>query len=404
MMLFFGGVAQAQAQVVIDGDVYGGGNLADVGTNPGDSTKVYILGGNVRGNVYGGGRGRAAADAVTNPETGAVITPAVEPKDPAVYGGVHVYIGDSTSEGITGSATFGVAGEDHAIIGGNIFGGNNILGTPKDNVKIDIWHTAHNLTNPVGVFGSLSDFNTDVTHDADAFAIQGVYGGGNEAHYIPLSTESTTYTSTVNIHKCDNTVKLVYGGGRAAHVGSDYVTSGVSVNVFGGRIDTLFGGGDGHTLATGHTAGDYTIVEGENITHTPANNETYHHYREANIYGNATATIYGGYFSAAFAGSNTAGDIKRGTKRLFVYKTGPCACNPAEDPSCTNSQNEYILSLFGGSNEAVTHGNVELTVGCGVDHIQELYGGSNKAEIINGNVTLNVYGGHLAESMAALRA
>lgn len=357
LAMLLGGMS-AQGQVRVDGDVYGGGNLADVGTNASDSTRVYILSGTVTGSVYGGGRGQA--------------DPLVEP---LVKGGVHVYIGQK-EEGtgdISGSAT----------IRGYVFGCNNIAGTPRNNVKVDVWKTAHTSGTPNNLVGTFDDFETfkttvspsaSVWHTNTAFAIQAVYGGGNEAAYVPAVTNR--YSTTVFIHNCENTVKMVYGGGRAADVGmvsgSDTIKANVYVTIEGGRIDTLFGGGDGHTLTNPAAPWD----------------ENTNPYRAANIYGNATSTIEGGYFTAAFAGSNTAGDILGGIKSLTVLKTGPCSDGTGDD-----DQEEYIISLFGGSNEAATHGNVELTVGCGVDYVDELYGGSNKAEIINGDVTLNVYGG-----------
>jgi hypothetical protein len=46
---------------------------------------------------------------------------------------------------------------------------------------------------------------------------------------------------------------------------------------------------------------------------------------------------------------------------------------------------------------------VELTVGCGVGDIGELYGGSNKAEIIDGDVTLNIRGGRFTDVFGGSR-
>ena len=351
-----------QAGAVVSGDVYGGGALAKVDTaisalNPDpvtataiDSTLVTILNGSIKGNVYGGGLGQADDPGEEGNQSIAAD----------VYGGVHVYIGNSARGNATLGNTVGLN-----VTGGNVFGGNNVNGSPKKNVKVDIWQTSHTEANEVdhnNVFTTFDNFKANVSHAMTAFAIQAVYGGGNEANYVPTVSESCS--TSVYIHNCDNTVKMVYGGGRAADVGEvvsedNTIKADVHVTVDGGRIDTLFGGGDGHTK------------------------DALGNYRAADIYGNAISAINGGYFTAAFAGSNTAGDIIGGTKQLTVSKTGPCS-----------SGDEYIISLFGGSNEAATHGNVELTVGCGVDNIDELYGGSNKAEIIDGNVTLNVYGGN----------
>lgn len=335
----------------IGGNVYGGGAYAHVGTASTDTTRVSILQGTVMGHVFGGGLGRKAAGSDT-----AIVA--------VVNGVVRVNVGDSTNAGgIVGSAT----------INGSVFGCNNLNGSPKNNVFVDIWKTAHSNTNGVGSFESLEAFQSIVSHDKTAFALQAVYGGGNEATYMPAIdrvNRDTIRTIQVHIHGCDNTVKMVYGGGCAADAGyivdpnatkKDTIDIDVTVTVDGGRIDTLFAGGDGHTK------------------------DDQDHYRAADIYGNAHAAIHGGYFTAAFAGSNTAGDIRGGKKSLLLDKTSGC------------SQEEFVISLFGGANEAETHGDVELTVGCGVGFIGELYGGSNKAKIIDGNVTLNILGGTFAE-------
>ena len=49
-----------QDNATVETDVYGGGALADVGTDNSDTTTVTIEGGNVGGNVYGGGLGDTA--------------------------------------------------------------------------------------------------------------------------------------------------------------------------------------------------------------------------------------------------------------------------------------------------------------------------------------------------------
>ena len=153
-----------QSNAVIKGDVYGGGAKAKVDTfliaNPGeattiDSTLVTILQGNVQGNVYGGGLGNADTAA-------------------HVYGGVHVSIGNS--EG--GSATFGKTVSSN-VTGGNIFGGNNVNGSPQKNVKVDIWQTAHTNDNEVdhdGVCTTFVAFQNHISHEQTDFAIQAVYG------------------------------------------------------------------------------------------------------------------------------------------------------------------------------------------------------------------------------------
>jgi hypothetical protein len=425
LMLCFGTVATAQVQgVQVGGSVFGGGNLANVGGNSSvkvsqngakiskdvygggalanvvGTATVQIDSGTVSRNVYGGGLGRKAKEAEgTEGQPG--YEPAVSAIAATVGGVVRVNIGHQAENDYAGAAT----------IGGEVFGCNNLNGSPKKDVYVDIWKTARGGNKEVGdnnfpnidVFKAALNADNSVWHTAPYFALQAVYGGGNEATYLPdveynEQNKLIRHTINVHIHGCENTVKMVYGGGRAADAGckDDPATTGsgqdkdsikvdILVIVDGGRIDTLFGGGDGHTLAEGHSAHSASCED-----HTPANNDSYHHFRAADIYGNAAAEIHGGLFTAAFAGSNTAGDIHGGKKSLEIDNNSGCG-------------NEFIVTLFGGANEAVTHGDVELTVGCGVGDIGELYGGSNKAEIIDGDVTLNIRGGRFTDVFGGSR-
>ena len=309
-----------QGRTVVAGDVYGGGAKSSSNTVEG-TTRVNIYGGTVEGNVFGGGMGDAD-NAVTE-------------------GRVEVYVGNEDQEA------------NNVVINGNVFGGNNANGSPKDDIYVHIWKTKHNAHNDVGSYVDMADFQANASHDATAFAIQAVYGGGNEANYEPLEGKS----ANVYIHNCDNTIMDIYGGGRAADVGTSSVNTNTHITVDGGRFENLFAGGDGHTLdALGNP-------------------------RPANIFGNVYAWVRGGYYSAVFGASNTAGTIS-GSKNLTVDKSGPCE----------HEQEELVESLFGGGNMANVLGPLSLTVGCGVGHIHEVYGGCNLADV-NGDITLTINGG-----------
>ena len=365
----------ASAQVVVNGNVFGGGNAATVSGHTTvlmDGTKATV-----KQDLYGGGAQAAVGtlNGSNKATTAATVTVLAGTVEHDVYGGglgtqanpatvnstVQVSIGKYENSTVSGSAT----------ILGNIFGCNNVNGSPQDTVRVDIWRTAHTTTpvdNSVPSYANMAAMNAAIaTREAglyaDAckyFALQGVYGGGNQADYVPATATGVA----VYIHNCENTVKMVYGGGRAAAVGS---SSGQHANatviIDGGLIDTLFAGGDGHTTVNG---GAY--VESTNP------------YRPADINGNVYATVHGGYYTAVFAGSNTSGTIS-GTKSLTIDKTSTCS-----------SQEELIGSLFGGGNKADIMGDVALTIACGAGEFNEVYGGANLANI-TGNVTLNVYGG-----------
>ncbi len=383
--------AMAQG-VVVNGNVFGGGNAATVSGN----TTVLMDGTNatVRQDLYGGGAQAAVGtlNGSNKATTAATVTVLAGTVEHDVYGGglgtqsnpatvnstVQVSIGKYENSTVSGSAT----------ILGNIFGCNNVNGSPKDTVRVDIWRTAHTTTpvdNSVPSYANMAAMNAAIEAReaglyADAckyFALQGVYGGGNQADYVPAKATGTM----VYIHNCENTVKMVYGGGRAAAVGS---SSGQHANatviIDGGLIDTLFAGGDGHTLTDPSQAW----------------NETTNPYRPADINGNVYATVRGGYYTAVFAGSNTSGTIS-GTKSLSIQNDGPCS-----DGAGGDDQEELIGSLFGGGNLANISGDVVLTIACGSGSFNEVYGGANLADIgtvalFNGgnpsNVTLNLWGG-----------
>ena len=337
------GASEASAQVVVEGNVFGGGNAADVsgnttvlmqGTNPTVNTAVYgggakadvgtnasntttvtIEGGHVLGNVYGGGLGNADTAAL-------------------VQGVVTVNIGRDNGGSVSGEAT----------IDGAVFGCNNVNGTPKADVFVNIYKTAHTSGNYVADNG---------------FALNQVFGGGNQAAYLPVANKKTT----VHIYTCDNTIEYVYGGGNAADVGNAGTNSATHVIVDGGRIEWLFGGGNGYSATGNHN-------DPGAANYNPG----------ANIYGTTTVDYHAGEITYIFGGSNQFGNVS-GAKAVNILADGACAT-------------KHIVSLYGGSNEAPTTGNVELTLGCSANTctIDTVFGGSRNANI-TGNVTLNIEGG-----------
>ena len=326
-----------QSGAAITGSVYGGGALAEVDTlrkvaNPAavtadDSIVVKIMQGTIYENVYGGGLG----DSIAYGGTQNVAA--------HVYGPIHVYIGamlkevnDPTADSLAGSAT----------IRGEVFGCNNLNGSPKSDVLVDIWQTAHNGTNiyPDPEPATVNDLATPAADNC--FAISAVYGGGNKAAYAPLTAASNTDLAKVHIHTCLNTIKTVYGGGNAA----DATT--VQLVIEGGRFDRIFGGGNG---------------AGED---NPG----------ADISVSATTEIHGGLYRQVFGGSNQKGDIASAS--LSIDKTSGCT--------------ELIYEAFGGANEAPITGSLTTSLLCGDVNIGTFYGGSNLANI-DGDVTLYVRGG-----------
>ena len=350
---------------IIDGtigeNVYGGGALANVGTNANDSTTVNILGGTVTGNVYGGGLGRKEG------ENDAAVAAAV---NGVVTVNIGSLTGDLDEHGFAPSTS--VSGM--ATIGGAVFGCNNTNGSPKDNVFVNIYKTAR--TDAQQTTGS-------------GYALSQVFGGGNQAAYQPSTIGKKT---TVHVWTCDNTIEYVYGGGNAADVGNSTTNSATEVILDGGRIEWVFGGGNGKSTSTFANPG-------------------------ANVYGNATVIYHAGKLTYIFGGSNEKGNVT-GTKTVDILVDGNCDKEIAElyggsnmaatdgnvelTMSCTSWPDGFKISkVFGGSRDANIKGNVTLTIEGGTyDYV---FGGNNIGGTIGGNVTLNLKGGTINEAASATR-
>ena len=333
---------------VLYGDIYGGSGFGNVNNSSSNTTTVNVLNGNITGDVYGGGLGSTS------------------PSYPAqVKGQVFVNIGIDDNGTVYGQAKFNTYTVSSVTKGGMIFGCNNENGSPKDDVVVNIYQTAHGI-NPAGNLyptapsGGWTVAALKTNRELpQGYAIAAVYGGGNVASYIPAAGKNTT----VHVHGCANTIEDVYGGGNAADVGStgqNAVTTNTNVIIDGGRIHRVFGGGNGEVNA-------------------------------ANIYGTATTTVNAGLIDQIFGAGNKNGSIT--STSLVLDKQGSC--------------DEVFGEVFGGGNEAPFSGTLATTINCGVGTVGDIYGGSNLADIgastdpnpssvtltINGGTYNNVYGG-----------
>lgn len=336
-------------------DVYGGGALADVGTN----TTVNIMGGTISRDIYGGGLGRKEAEAVTDPDTGEVTTPAVDAVAATVSGTATVNIGAGTPDA-TNPFTEEVTGlSGSATIGGNVYGCNNAYGSPQGEVTVNVFQTAHTEPDEASYTGE----------DA-GYAIANVFGGGNEADFSV--SDKTAY---VNIYTCENTIGRVFGGGNAA------AAPHVATEIQGGRIGQVFGGGNGER---GPQYG-------------------------ANIDDGIDLTLHGGNVGEFYGGSNQNG-VLQGNINVNVVNDGPCTDMEIDEFFCGGnfvdisgnlittiscSEGMIVNSLYGGCNMANISGDVVLNVYGGI--YTNVYGGSKGVAgtpaNITGNVTLNLYGG-----------
>ena len=265
--------------------------------------------GTIHGSLYGGALGSKKG---TNGATSDVAANVYGPVTVTVNGGKMV--GDNSA----------------------VYGCNNINGAPQKAVSVIVNGTDSHNNN-----GTANDFSDDT------YAINAVYGGGNQAAY-------TYGIPTVTVNNCDNSIGYVYGGGNQATVPA------TSVTIHGGNvIGNVFGGGN-NAAVTGTGVAD--------------NNKG----TRVNIDGGRILNVYGG--------NNNGGAI-----------TGSIKVNVAEPSTVACAVN--IDDLYGGGNKAASNAG-QITIGkC--TNINRVFGGANQADvtgpinlsIVNGNIG-TVFGGN----------
>ncbi len=357
-------------------DVYGGGALADTQTSNWDATAnenaggwaagktsasntttVRLTGGRVGEEVFGGGLGEAGKPAY-------------------VWGDVLVDLNGTTSSGTTGTP---IANEAKGCAVGQIFGCNNINGTPKGDVMVHVYAT-QSLNK--------ADISTKPEKNTDTYDVTAVYGGGNQAAYNPVTPyDGTSGSKTqVIIEGCDLTsIETVYGGGNAAAVPETNVTIKGAY-----EIGYLFGGGNGKD----------DIAPG--VENPGADVGTPDHGTTPYGTGNANTLMEGGLIHEAYGGSNMRGIIK-GTINQITNPEGS-TCDLAVEKivgagkyadvdgdvnmtlSCQPSSKVDLL--FAGADEANVNGNITLNITNG--HFGKVFGGNNLGGVIKGKITVNV--------------
>ena len=343
-------------------DVYGGGALADTQTSNWDATAnenaggwadaenksalhtttVRLKGGDILGEAYGGGLGEAGKPAY-------------------VWGDVLVDLNGTTSSGETGTA---IAGNTRGCTVRQVFGCNNVNGTPKGDVMVHVYATQST---------GKADISTKPETDIDTYDVSDVYGGGNLAAYNPVTPSNGTSGSKtkVIIEGCALTsIKTVYGGGNAAAVPE---TDVVIKSAY--EIGYLFGGGNGKD----------DIAPG--VENPGADVGTPDHGTSTYGTGNANTLMEGGLIHEAYGGSNTKGIIKGSIYQITDPKD-------PEDPAYCELVVEKIV---GAGKYADVDGDVNMTLSCQPERkVNLLFAGADEANV-NGNITLNITNGHFGK-------
>ena len=318
--------------------------------------------GAVRANVYGDVKVTINDPAILADRLN-ISTADVE--DLASTGGAGVAFTQRTSKFTIGSSTT----EHTTNVTGHVFGCNNINGTPTGDVAVYVYSTRQ--LNDIGEIIS-GHIPTEIGNENEKYEIQGVYGGGNLADYLPAVNKKTI----VRIDGCNITsIKKVFGGGNSALVPA------TDVVIYGSyAIGYAFGGGNG---------GDYIKI-----------NDVWQDNEGAIVIGTASIACHGGKVGSVFGGSDAKGVC--GGTHIDTEARGSCplkitriygAGNEADVngnvntilSGCTSNQVEFV---HGGSYNAHITGNVTLTITSGI--LQNVYGGNDARGSIGGDITVNI--------------
>ena len=354
------GQSDGSTTVNIGNDVYGGGALANTNTanmsivdgvesvNLQEGSKETVVnlypGATIGHDVYGGGLGRKTVfdeDGVT------VLTPGIAA---LVYGNVTV-----TQFGAVLTAAYNTTLD--VATSGRIFGCNNINGTPKGSVLVNIKKTARG-------------------ENTGGYDLAAVYGGGNEAEYVPFNSglESCDITTViVSPDDCDDiSIHSVYGGGNAAS------TPATNVTINGAyEIKYVFGGGNG--AGEGNPGANVGYHDYSDSEFTGTSQEDINGRKESYAYGTgiASTNIYGGHIHYVYGGSNTLGNVREASVAM-LDELSKCEL--------------HIDGIYGGGREAYMEGKTSVEMGC-ITGMAAIYGGSENADV-GSDVELNISSGH----------
>ncbi len=433
------------------------------------NTTVNLLGGLINGDAYGGGLGRLAvgpqaavyytqaeADAYNQEHslssgdegfvtTASIKTPAVEGLEaiPAkVYGDVLVDLNGTTTSTETNTGTPKNRNTKGCVVN-EVFGCNNINGSPKGNVTVHVYGTQHGATSMTKIV----DKYTPPYYDRDKGTSEGLkaYLGrlitqanavpvrsGTEDNGISASviTDANTLLNTTlaEVAEADLTdeqkaslqekidavlaeldglydVHAVYGGGNNAayeptipYHPTTAATGSKSQVIIEGcdytSIQFVYGGGNAapvpetNILIKGTKMIDY-LFGGGNGTRVHANVGYLGDNTTSQGTGNVTMQLRGGKIHNLFGGSNSNGNIRGNVSRRTLTATEMPAGEYGD--CCATLEINRIYSA--GKNADIDGDQIDVLDCMSGSWVDEYYGGAENANV-KGNVELTITGGY----------
>ena len=422
-----------------DGNVFGGGKGASTALTAGvvgGNVNLTILDGSIKGSVYGGGQVASVGTHFTAPyddnygkmqegEEHGCITVNLKGGtiEQNVYGGCMGML-ENAALGISKDVSVNLNKDvdDTArgcAVKGEIFGCNNVNSTPQGAVTVHIYKTQNAAADQI-VNTAASGETPAVTNAkvSGRYDVKAVYGGGNLAAYEPTKATATTddekdqaYAHVI-IEGCGSTsIQQVYGGGNAAS------TPATMVDVDGTfEIEEVFGGGNGKDDISKDAGKTYIKNPGANVgfkdywdyekdediedynTKAKRQSDTF---LSNYVYGSGKArvNIHGGKVHRVYGGSNTKGNVRITAVTMLEDESG-CDFDVDEAygggksaPMDAESRLEMacipgLKVAYGGAENAEIEGDVNLTITNGT--FDRVFGGNNVSGYIKGTITVNI--------------
>ena len=387
----------------IEGNVYGGGNLALVHNSDNSaSALVTVTDGTVTGNVYGGGYS-AGVD-----NTKVTIQSNVKG---SVFGGGYDITADALQVQKSSTVTL-----ERGTVEESVFGGSDTAGLVSESVSVTI---AGDVTVKNGVFGGGSkaalQIEPQVKVNNGSTLTGSIYGGGKGAvngvvgaiqnrvmSLLSLLSAEKSYTidglTDANVPSTkviiEGTVTGdVFGGGEMATVGKEDSTTWnkTVTNVTlenGASVDgNIYGGGKGQS------GKDYAVVYG--CTSVSLNGGTVKADKDdekavagavfgGGQIGSTDVTVNGGTISNIFGGNDVEGEV-----------------NQTTNVTVPENSTATVTHIYGGGRNAAHNRNSEsdkannVTINGG--SITQLYGGGYGATAVSGDTDVTIAGGIVAE-------
>ena len=290
-----------------------------------------------------------------------------------VTGGQVNYAVAGGSNGVAASDTAKLNGDTYVYIGGNAkIGNDNItVGTLENSSQIESGSVfgAGNGSSSNSTYGSVNNSTIVIADDA---TIKGnVYGGGN---YGGTGINNTTTYNPANttIKILDGTIEgSVYGGANRNGAGRNNVTGNINISMYDGEVD----GG---------------IYGGSNISGI--------------VYGSTNVNVYGGDVHDIFGGGQGADTYVRDNVAVVIGQTGvinePVVTGNIYGGSAYGTVNATSRNAAANNNTTtvtVNNGNItgqtvgDETVGGSV--FGGAKGSSTYTPYVKGNITVNINGG-----------